>query len=57
MKAVNLIPGEQRQGAGSYTGRSGGGALIVLGMLAGLAVLVAMYGKRAPPDFKSGRRS
>jgi Tfp pilus assembly protein PilN len=44
MKAVNLIPGEQRQGAGSYTGRSGGGALIVLGMLAGLAVLVALYG-------------
>jgi len=44
MKAVNLIPGEQGQGAGSITGRSGGGALIVLGMLAGLALLVAMYG-------------
>jgi Tfp pilus assembly protein PilN len=44
MKAVNLIPGEQRQGAGSYTGRSGGGALIVLGLLAGLAALIAMYG-------------
>jgi Tfp pilus assembly protein PilN len=43
MKAVNLIPGEQRQGAG-ITGRSGGGALIVLGLLAGIAVLVAMYG-------------
>jgi Tfp pilus assembly protein PilN len=44
MKAVNLIPGEQRQGAGSLTGRSGGGALIVLGIVAGLAVLVMMYG-------------
>jgi Tfp pilus assembly protein PilN len=44
MKAVNLIPGEQREGAGSITGRSGGGALIVLGMLAGLALMVAMYG-------------
>jgi Tfp pilus assembly protein PilN len=44
MKAVNLIPGEQRQGAGSVTGRSGGGALIVLGLLAGLAALIAMYG-------------
>jgi Tfp pilus assembly protein PilN len=44
MKAVNLIPSEQRQGGGSLTGQSGGGALIVLGLLAGLAVLVAMYG-------------
>ncbi len=44
MRAVNLIPGEQRQGAGSLTGRSGGGALIVLGMIAGLAVLILMYG-------------
>lgn len=44
MKAVNLIPGEQRQGAGGLTGRSGGGALIVLGVIAGLAALVAMYG-------------
>jgi Tfp pilus assembly protein PilN len=44
MKAVNLIPGEQRQGAGGLTGRSGGGALIVLGLIAGLAALVLMYG-------------
>jgi Tfp pilus assembly protein PilN len=44
MKAVNLIPGEQRQGSGSFTGRSGGGALIVLALSAGLAGLVAMYG-------------
>ncbi len=44
MKAVNLIPGDQREGAGSITGRSGGGALIVLGLLAALAALTAMYG-------------
>jgi Tfp pilus assembly protein PilN len=47
MKAVNLIPGEQRQGAGGLadlTGRSGGGALIVLGVIVGLAVMIAMYG-------------
>jgi Tfp pilus assembly protein PilN len=44
MKAVNLIPGEQRQGSGSITGRSGGGALIVLGLVAALAALIAMYG-------------
>jgi Tfp pilus assembly protein PilN len=44
MKAVNLIPGEQRQGSGSLTGRSGGAALIVLGVVAGLAVLILMYG-------------
>lgn len=47
MKAVNLIPGEQRQGAGGLsdlTGRSGGAALIVLGVVVGLAVMIAMYG-------------
>ncbi len=44
MRAVNLIPGEQGQGGGSITGRSDGGALIVLGLLAGLAVLILLYG-------------
>jgi Tfp pilus assembly protein PilN len=47
MRAVNLIPGEQRQGGSGLaglTGRSGGGALIVLGLIAGLAVMIAMYG-------------
>jgi Tfp pilus assembly protein PilN len=47
MKAVNLIPGEQRQGAGGIsdlTGRSGGAALIVLGVVVGLAVMIAIYG-------------
>jgi hypothetical protein len=47
MKAVNLIPGEQREGGAGLaglTGRSGGGALIVLGLIAAIAVLMAMYG-------------
>jgi Tfp pilus assembly protein PilN len=47
MRAVNLIPGEQRQGAGGLsdlTGRSGGAALILLGVIVGLAVMIAMYG-------------
>jgi Tfp pilus assembly protein PilN len=47
MKAVNLIPGEQRHGAGGLsdlTGRSGGAALIVLGVIVGLAVMIVMYG-------------
>lgn len=44
MRAVNLIPGEQRQGSGSLTGRSGGAALIVLGVVGGLAALILMYG-------------
>lgn len=44
MKAVNLIPGERRRKSRDVVGRSGGGALIVLGLLAGLAVLAVMYG-------------
>jgi hypothetical protein len=47
MRAVNLIPGEQRQGGSGLaglTGRSGGGALIVLGLLGAIAAMIAMYG-------------
>jgi Tfp pilus assembly protein PilN len=44
MKAVNLIPGEQREGTRGIVGRSGGGALIVLALIAGMAGLAAMYG-------------
>lgn len=44
MKAVNLIPSEQRGGGGSVTGESDGGAFIVVGLLAGLAVLALLYG-------------
>jgi Tfp pilus assembly protein PilN len=47
MKAVNLIPSEQRAGGGSLAGRSGGAALIVLGVLVGVAVLAFMYGGAA----------
>ena len=45
MRAVNLIPAEQREGAGGLAGRSGGAALIVLALIAGLAVLAFLYGK------------
>jgi hypothetical protein len=44
MRAVNLIPAEQRGGAGGGTGQSDGGAFIVLGLLGGLAVLALLYG-------------
>jgi Tfp pilus assembly protein PilN len=44
MRAVNLIPNDQRSSSGSLTGRSGGAALIVLGLAVGVAILAAMYG-------------
>ena len=45
MKAVNLIPSEDRAGGvGVGAGRSGGAAYAVLGLLAGLAVLALIYG-------------
>ena len=44
MRAVNLIPAEQRAGAGVGAGRSGGVAYAVLGLLGGLAVLALLYG-------------
>jgi Tfp pilus assembly protein PilN len=43
MKAVNLIPSEQRSG-GAIAARSGGAAYLVLGLLGGLAVLALLYG-------------
>lgn len=43
MKAVNLIPSEQRSG-GSVGARSEGAAFAVLGLLAGLAILTLLYG-------------
>jgi hypothetical protein len=45
MKAVNLIPSEQRTGAELGAGRSQGGAYAVLAVIAGLAVMVVLYGK------------
>lgn len=44
MKAVNLIPAEERRGASVGAGRSGGAAYIVLGAVGVLAVLVLLYG-------------
>jgi len=44
MKAVNLIPSEERRGGSPGIGRSGGAAYIVLGALGVLAVLVLVYG-------------
>jgi Tfp pilus assembly protein PilN len=43
VRAVNLIPSEQRSG-GNVGSRSEGGAFIVLGLLAGLTVLALLYG-------------
>jgi len=44
MRAVNLIPAEQRSGASVGAGRSEGGAYAVLALAAGLAVLALLYG-------------
>jgi len=44
MRAVNLIPAEQRTGAPVGVGRSGGGAYAVLALAAGLAVMALLYG-------------
>jgi hypothetical protein len=43
MRAVNLIPSEQRSG-GTVGARSGGAVFLVLGLLAGMAVLALLYG-------------
>ena len=44
MRAVNLIPSEQRGGTPVGSGRSEGGAYALLGLIAGVAVLVLLYG-------------
>lgn len=44
MRAVNLIPAEQRRGSGGAAGRSGGLAYVVVGVIAGVAVLAVLYG-------------
>jgi Tfp pilus assembly protein PilN len=43
MRAVNLIPSDQRSG-GTVGGRSGGAVFLVLGLLGGLIVLAFLYG-------------
>src|SRR5262249_38730584 len=44
MRAVNLLPSEQRGGFAGGAGRSKGGAYVVLAALAGLAILAVLYG-------------
>jgi Tfp pilus assembly protein PilN len=44
MRAVNLIPAEQRGGSAIGAGRSEGGAYAVLVLLGGLAVFALLYG-------------
>jgi Tfp pilus assembly protein PilN len=43
MRAVNLIPADERRGAGGAAGRSGGAAYILLGTLALLVVMAGAY--------------
>ena len=43
MRAVNLIPAEQRRGAGGLAGRSGGVAYVLTGALAVIVVLGVVY--------------
>ena len=43
MRAVNLIPSEERKGAGGAAGRSGGAAYVLLAVLAVLVVLAGAY--------------
>jgi Tfp pilus assembly protein PilN len=44
MRAFNLIPAEERGGAGSGAGKSAGGAFVVLGLLGVLAIFAFFYG-------------
>ncbi|HWY18986.1 MAG TPA: hypothetical protein VNY27_09790 [Solirubrobacteraceae bacterium] len=45
MRAVNLIPADERPGASVGAGRSGGAVYAVLGLLGGLAVMALLYGR------------
>ena len=44
MRAVNLIPADQRTGGSVGAGRSQGAAYALLGLFAGLAVMTLLYG-------------
>ncbi len=55
MRAVNLIPAEQRSGAAAGAGRSGGAAYAVLVALGGLALCLFLYG-RADHQVSSDRK-
>ena len=45
MRAFNLIPPDERDGAGIGAGKSGGGAFVVLGLLGVLAIFALLYGQ------------
>jgi Tfp pilus assembly protein PilN len=47
MKAVNLIPTDERGGSGITAGRSGGSVYVVLVLLGGLAACALLYGLSA----------
>jgi Tfp pilus assembly protein PilN len=47
MRAVNLIPTDERGGSGITAGRSGGSAYVVLVLLGGLAACALIYGLSA----------
>jgi Tfp pilus assembly protein PilN len=44
MRAFNLIPADERGSAGAGTGKSGGGAFVVLGLIGVLAIFALLYG-------------
>lgn len=54
MRAVNLIPPDQRSGQRVGAGRSQGGAYAVLALVAGLALMAFLYGK-ADHEISSSR--
>jgi hypothetical protein len=45
MRAFNLIPVDERAGAGAGAGKSGGSAFVVLGLLGVLAIFALLYGQ------------
>jgi Tfp pilus assembly protein PilN len=53
MRAVNLIPAEQRERGVNLAGRSGGGALMVVALIIGLALLALLYGSAQRSESKS----
>jgi Tfp pilus assembly protein PilN len=53
MRAVNLVPAEQRQTGFDLAGRSGGVAPMIVVLLIGLAVLALMYGSAKHGEAKS----
>ena len=56
MKAVNLIPAEERRDTG-VAGRSGGGAYALLGALVVLVVLASLVGARRAQRQPTSARS